>query len=425
MSAQPSPRSNLLQTLLLVTVLYLGFMLFFGPRNSAPPRELSAVQTAYDKALKERDWQKVSIEGYELALRLEGQTEGLSGVELQTKRAEVFEIKYQAADAKIKYGEAVGDYNEIVNGHTELGALAIEAKGTPAEVKAKARANEAIEIGKVVAKRSASSLIRFGYNVIDFLVGLTGRVPGLSYWLACLLLAIVVRAIAWPLATKQYVSFKRMALLQPLIKELQEKHQGQELQAQTMKLYQKYGINPFAGCWPILIQMPFFIWMYTCMQLYQFEFHNGTFLWISKAGAAAAPGIVAPNLGEKDVPLIILYGISMVVTSIISVHDPTNARQARMIGIVMGVLISVMMLLWPLPSAFILYWIGINVVSTFQTFWLRTKPIPPLVETAGGGKTNGFFKGLTPKEGPTGMLDRTERKTGAPAIHKPKGKKKK
>ena len=57
-------------------------------------------------------------------------------------------------------------------------------------------------------------------------------------------------------------------------------------QAKTMELYKEYGINPFAGCLPALIQIPLFITVYQFMLHYQFEFQKGYFLWINPSTSA-------------------------------------------------------------------------------------------------------------------------------------------
>jgi YidC/Oxa1 family membrane protein insertase len=256
-----------------------------------------------------------------------------------------------------------------------------------------------------------------GYGLMDTLVKLTGAVPGFSYWFAALLLAICVRVLVFPLAQKQYMWGKRMGQLAPYIKEIQEKFKDkktgkvtdqQAMTMETMDLYKKYGFNPFAGCWPMLIQIPLFLLIYQCMLLYRFEFTKGYFLWI-QPGAGSFLGIpLAPNLGERDYLMIGLYGVSMLVTTLLTpVSDPANVRQQRIIGISFALLFSVMMFFWPLPSAFVVYWVFTNVLATAQSLYVYRMPVEPLVpvqSTAGGvipttgkdmnGKTNvdpGFF----------------------------------
>ena len=192
-----------------------------------------------------------------------------------------------------------------------------------------------------------------GYDLIDFFIKLTGSKPGFSYWFAALLLALFVRLAVFPLAQKQFIWGRKMAHLQPYMKEIQAKYKDkktgrptdpQAQQAETMELYKKYGMNPLAGCWPMMIQMPLFLIIFYCMRLYQFEFTKGHFLWVQE-GADRFLGIpLGPNLGERDPILIVIYGLSMVAATLMTpASDPSNARQHRLIGKGFAVMFSVMM----------------------------------------------------------------------------------
>ena len=109
-----------------------------------------------------------------------------------------------------------------------------------------------------LSERNKSKLIMGvvpGYDIIDWLVRLTGSKPGLSYWMVGLLLAIIVRLSIWPLFSKQIMHGRRMSLLAPFVKEIKEKYKnketGQTTDAQAMNqemmaLYKEYGLNPFA-----------------------------------------------------------------------------------------------------------------------------------------------------------------------------------
>lgn len=229
-----------------------------------------------------------------------------------------------------------------------------------------------------------------GYAIIDALVKMTGSVPAFSYAFAALLLAAIVRGSVWPLAQKQYKFGRQMSQLQPLVKEIKERYTDkktkqitdpQEFQRKTMDLYREYGINPLAGCLPTFIQIPFFLIIYQCMVAYRFEFQNGTFLWINPSTASATNGFIAPNLGERDYLLIGIYAISMIVTTLLTpVSDPTNVKQQRMMGVGIAIFFSIMMFFWPLPSAFVLYWVFTNLFATGQMLHIYRQPAPPLVK---------------------------------------------
>ncbi len=250
-----------------------------------------------------------------------------------------------------------------------------------------------------------------GYPMIDFLVHLTGAVPGFSYWFTPFLLALIVRVAVFPWSMKQYRFGRQMMQLQPYVKEIQEKFkdkrtgkippekQGQASQ-ESMALYKEYGINPLAGCGSAFIQMPFFYLVYQCMLLYRFEFARGTFLWIHP-GATKFLGLnLAPNLGQLDQLLVIIYGVSMIVSQLMMpISDPAQVRTQRLMGIGMSVMFTFFMLFgYQLPAAFTLYWVFANILATAQAVWAYKLPAPPLekVQTVKGGARPkpGFFERL-------------------------------
>src|SRR5204862_4714319 len=112
------------------------------------------------------------------------------------------------------------------------------------------------------------------YKIIDSLFSLTGSVPSFIYAFAAFLLALVVRAIIFPLAQKQLMWGRKMQQLAPLVKEIREEYTDKktkqvtnqaELQQRTMALYAEYGINPLAGCLPAVVQLPLFLTVYQFM----------------------------------------------------------------------------------------------------------------------------------------------------------------
>lgn len=278
-----------------------------------------------------------------------------------------------------------------------------------------------------------------GYKIIDSLVNLTGANPGFSYAFAAFLLALCVRAIIFPLAQKQLLWGRKMQQLAPLVKEIREQYTDKktkqvtnqvELQQKTMALYQEYGINPLAGCLPAFIQFPLFITVYQFMLNYQFAFEKGTFLWVNPSTSAATHGFFASNLGHRDYVLIILYGITMVISTLLMpASDPTQAKQQKLMGVGMGLLFTFMMFTgaFPTPAAFVLYWVFTNLLATAQSLWVYRMPMPPLekVNTKTGGvfPMPPFSKDPSPTNGKSNGIASTSKSTGAPAKHKPKKRK--
>ena len=84
---------------------------------------------------------------------------------------------------------------------------------------------------------------------------------GWTWALSIVLLTVVIRTLLIPLFVRQINSSRNMQLLQPKVKELNEKwgHDRERLGQETMKLYKEEGVNPMASCLPLLLQMPIFL----------------------------------------------------------------------------------------------------------------------------------------------------------------------
>jgi YidC/Oxa1 family membrane protein insertase len=192
---------------------------------------------------------------------------------------------------------------------------------------------------------------------------------------------------------------KEMQRFAPELKKIQEKYKDDRAlqQEKVMAFYKEHGVNPMAGCLPMLVQMPFLWGVYHAISLYQFQFTRETFLWVNPAAARASAdwpspftGSIAPNLGEQDLLLLFVYALSMYFqTRLTPVSDPAQAEQQKVMAYVMPVMFFIMMLQWHLPSAFVLYWFLSNVLMVAQQWYInRGIILPPLPATAlsdGGG----------------------------------------
>ncbi len=100
-------------------------------------------------------------------------------------------------------------------------------------------------------------LIAF-YKAAEFL-----HLPGPLGW-AIILLTIAIRIILYPLMAAQLKSAKKMQQIKPHMDALNIKHKGdkQALQQAQLALYKEHGVNPAAGCLPLLIQFPVLIALY-------------------------------------------------------------------------------------------------------------------------------------------------------------------
>src|SRR5215471_15009351 len=96
---------------------------------------------------------------------------------------------------------------------------------------------------------------------------LTFLPAGVAGALAIIIFTILLRLVLVPLSLVQIRSQRAQMAIQPELKALQRKFKGdrQGLASAQMQLYKERGINPAAGCLPLLIQLPILFGMYSAM----------------------------------------------------------------------------------------------------------------------------------------------------------------
>lgn len=106
---------------------------------------------------------------------------------------------------------------------------------------------------------------------------LSGMLP---YGIAIIVMTILVRLLMSPVTYKSYLSQAKMKVLKPEITEINEKFKDNAMkkQQETMKLYNKAGVNPMSGCLPALLQMPIFYALFMFFPT-SFALRQKSFLW--------------------------------------------------------------------------------------------------------------------------------------------------
>ena len=190
--------------------------------------------------------------------------------------------------------------------------------------------------------------------------------------MAIICLTIIVRALLFPVAQRQFASMAAMRKVQPKMKALQERHKEDKprLQQEMMKLYQEEKINPLGGCLPIFIQLPIFIALYKVLSLSIEMRHQPFVLWIKDL---SAPDPLTPinlfGLLPFNPPamlhigvLAILLGVTMWATMRLSPQQMDPAQQQ-----VMQFMPWLMILFFaPLAAGLQLYYVANNVLSLLQ-----------------------------------------------------------
>lgn len=104
---------------------------------------------------------------------------------------------------------------------------------------------------------------------------------GWNYGIVILVLTILLKLILFPIAYKTYTSSAKMRVLKPEIDEINEKFKDKDAvkkQKATMDLYKKAGVNPLAGCVPMLLQMPILFAIFRFFPS-SIELRQQSFLW--------------------------------------------------------------------------------------------------------------------------------------------------
>ncbi|CAN5124730.1 hypothetical protein BH23VER1_BH23VER1_15740 [soil metagenome] len=195
-----------------------------------------------------------------------------------------------------------------------------------------------------------------------------------NYGIAIMIITVIIRIVLWPLYSKSQRTMKRMALLSPKMTELREKYKDnpQKQQQELMALYKDYGVNPFGGCFPMLLQIPIFFGFYRMLQS-AVELRGENFLWVRDL---AAPDTVAtfPGTDFPINPLPILMGLTMVLQMAIAPKsgDKTQQRMFMFMPIIFLVICS------NFASGLSLYWTTQNIFSIGQTWLAQRAPEPAL-----------------------------------------------
>ena len=212
-----------------------------------------------------------------------------------------------------------------------------------------------------------------------------------NYGWAIIFLTILINLVIFPLRHKSLVSMRKMQVLQPQLKAIQDRYAGlkmtdpgrQKMQTEIMGLYKEKGVNPASGCVPMLLTLPVL-----------FAFYSLLSQAIELRGASFGGWIT--DLSEHD-PLYItpvLMGLTMFWQQRVtpSTADPAQQRIMMMMPLMFG-----FMFLWA-PSGLVLYWFVGNLFAIGQQYFTNWWIGPPAVaavrppaerrlKSAGAGRT--------------------------------------
>jgi YidC/Oxa1 family membrane protein insertase len=211
---------------------------------------------------------------------------------------------------------------------------------------------------------------------------------GWSWGLAIVGMTFVVRLALLPLSLRGIKSMRRMQLVAPQLKEIQEKYKDdrERQQRAMMELYQKEGVNPFSSCLPFLLQIPFFIAIYQLLRGDAFRAD------VTDSGASESflfiESILEKPTGVEMVLLIVLFIATTVLTFLYTTTTTQTATGAQKY-IFLALPVFFAPFIATQPAGLGLYWIATNVWSLLQQVVVQQfmpAPTPPSPEEAKAAK---------------------------------------
>lgn len=177
-----------------------------------------------------------------------------------------------------------------------------------------------------------------------------------NYGIAIILMTLVIKACLAPLTYKSVKSMKAMQDIQPKMKELQTKYKSdpKNMNIELAKLYKEAGVNPLAGCLPMIIQMPFLIGIFYAIRDFQYV-QEPSFLWMQ-------------NLANPD-PYYILPLLSAATTFLQSKQTTSSDnQQAKMMLYIMPLFIGYISINF--SGGLVLYWVVSNIFQIGQQWFM-------------------------------------------------------
>ncbi len=224
----------------------------------------------------------------------------------------------------------------------------------------------------------------FGW-IIRNLFDLTG-----VYSLSIILMTIIFNILMLPLAMKQIRSTENMQKIQPQVQAIQDKYKNdkEKMNKKIMELYQENKVSPFAGCLPLIIQLPI-IWALfgVLREPLEYVFQGNPevgakavvqgFLWIKDLSLPDQLSVVLPNLAYADKIPGILPIITAILTFVqVRISSPpskTATAQAQGSMKMMQFMMPLMILFFSrsLSAGLVLYWVTGTIFRIIQQIVMR------------------------------------------------------
>jgi YidC/Oxa1 family membrane protein insertase len=214
------------------------------------------------------------------------------------------------------------------------------------------------------------SVCDFGFSIIAPLSKLILRFFRLlytalpNYGVVIILFSLLMKIIFWPLSIRSLRSMRRMQELKPKMDALKKMYDDPKQQQQEMmELYRKHKVNPFAGCLPLLIQLPVFWALWSTLRT-SIELRGAPFfLWINDL---SQPDLLFSLAGFP----IRFLPLAMAAASVFQARmNPAGDQQSKYFAYFLPLIFTV--IFWNFPAGMVLYWLCYNLYGILEQLWLR------------------------------------------------------
>lgn len=218
---------------------------------------------------------------------------------------------------------------------------------------------------------------------------------GLGYGLTIIVITVLIKLLFWPLTKASTQSMKRMALLQPQMKALQEKYKDdpKKMNAKLMEFMKENKVSPVSGCVPMLLQIPVFFGFYRMLQS-AIELRGAHFLWAQDLSTSdtvwTLPGIEFPIN-----PLPLIMGATMLWQARMTPPSPGVDPMQQKIMKYMPLMF--MVFLYNFSAGLTLYWTVQNLLTIAQMKLTKNVSAPTPVAKKPSTPTPGAFGSRKPR----------------------------
>ncbi|MND50605.1 Membrane protein insertase YidC [compost metagenome] len=196
----------------------------------------------------------------------------------------------------------------------------------------------------------------------------------MSYGIIILILTIILKLVLLPITYSSYMSQAKMRVLKPEMDAIKEKV-GEEdqtrLQQEYLKLYKQAGVNPLAGCIPLLLQMPILLAFFRFFPA-SFELRQQSFLWVpdlSTYDSVITWGTNIPFIGNHLSLMCLLMTISTLIYTWMNNRISGVTGQMKYIGYIMPIIF--LGALNSFPAGLNFYYFCANIITFAQQFIIR------------------------------------------------------